>query len=764
MHQAVQLFSIYDLPHPPANYEFNGIPDTQWVRYWRLREWRALVSYHDFGYRDLPRANARRQDYLHVIKRIFYSRFQTQMNLRLDLVLYTTGDVGPGTIPADLRQRHNIADHYLTEEAAWRLLRPAEYLKTPLAGRFRSHAILIDKYATTRDWSHADHSPLEPMLEHKPEQNQYPFSQPKLTMSSILSVEIGPQMPARGHDNVIPPHRTGSTTATRTAKPELTVTIPAHDHRPGAHLLSDMSQELRGDLYQELHDHLFQELRPALDQDLRRGQFQELRQDLYQEIRQDLVQELRQEIRCLLPKETHSGEHQEPPSDAYRPLSPVSELDGDTLRRANDSRHGIAQIRLAIQYNPWAYAETRDGELYPHHGQGPTWSQNSCAWDSIIVAMVFLNNAGINIGDLVENPDWRPEQHAFLKLVALEWMKLGSQRNARRDGFIQLYAAEYNKRNAIQYKIGGMQSVLRLWEDITDNIGHFSYYVNRITQSCACRQSEPEIGHRQKRSNVTDWTLGFASGITEATDLDLLLENSFRRPQDDSTCRLCQRPRRTTRYVINGEPPQYLIMALDIQCTPRRHTRTLRIPYDKLSPPSEGSTLFDEFEASYEWLFGIYVKTIPTEDGVGFPHFSFFCDDLGASEGTPRFIHYDDSAANGAIVGGLQDPSRRPDDRIPQSWMEICPPLICYRLIGTSRTDIGTSLNRLAPSSDKAVGTDATFSSDVVVELPASPGSGMNHTNAERGRLVEKSSRAPESYSKSVVECPESVAKTSHNT
>lgn len=720
-----------------------------------------MVSYHGFGYRDLPQANARRQDYLQVIKRIFYSRFQNQVNLRPDFLLYATGDVGPGTIPADLRQRYNIPDHYLTEEAAWKLLQPAEYLKGPLAGRFRSAANLINKYATTDDWFHTDHAPSESMLEHEPAQIQFttvlhPFSQPKVNMSSIVSVDIVPQLSFHDGSSVLPPHHTETVTATDPTKRHLTITIPTDDPRPGVHLLQDLSQELRLDLYQELHHHLSQELRPALDQELRQGPLQELCQGLFQEIRHGLFHELHQdlvqEIRLLLPKETHCDLPQQLSCVVDQRHTPVSEPHEDPPSGAIDYRRDLSHIRLALQYDPWSYAETGDRELYPYYGQGPSWNQNSCAWDSIIVATSLLNNAGPAIGGLAENPGLRPEQHAFLQLVTLDWMKLDSdQCNVQRDYFTQLYAVEFNKRNAIPYQIGGTQSVLRLWEDITDNVEHFSFFVNRLTQSCGCRQAKPQIGSPLKRSSVTNWMLNFASGTTEAKDLDLLLGNSFRQVHQESMCWPCEEPKRTTRYAIHGEPPRCLIVALDARCRPSRHTRTLKIPYDKLFPSSDGSPRLDKFEATYEWLFGIYSNNIATEDGVGFPHFAVFCDDFKAGGETPRpFIHYDDLAAKGAIVGGLQDPSRGPDDRVPQYWMDSCPPLLCYRLVGTLRTEVGASLHGIVQSPDKAVSTEVSSSSAVAVKLPDSPGSHVKKTNAEPDRMEDKSLEALEEYSRSL--------------
>ncbi|KKY18178.1 hypothetical protein UCRPC4_g05063 [Phaeomoniella chlamydospora] len=366
---------------------------------------------------------------------------------------------------------------------------------------------------------------------------------------------------------------------------------------------------------------------------------------------------------------------------SFRVLGPAVIATNDNQSRGQliTSDHACARISLAFKNNPWSYDFAAGGEGHDFYGYGPTWWNNSCAWDSIIVLTKLLHSSS-NILSRLDKTILRPDQRLFLQHVLFDYTTMTEQRSiAYRNSFIAYYAAAHKERNPSSQPFvpGQMQYVLRLWEDITTNFRTFTIQCRTVIDECPCKNTSQRVRKASCIPGITPSiqqasTLSSTSTLphhTQQIDLQILLQRYFKRID---RCNACGHGTRSERSVITGSLPSHLVVTLSAPIIPLSHTRKFELTYDQMTSESPTSSLETQtHKATYRWLGGIYVK-----DLGNIPHFTVFWND-----GPDHFIHYDGLKINGAIVGGLRAPSTTHENRIPESWMRKTPPLLIYERV-----------------------------------------------------------------------------------
>ena len=765
------------LPHPPSDYTLGGFKDEKAVGRLRVDEWRALVLYHGFGYEHRSVEKATRQECLDILKRLFFSKSDSLSEDHL----FAIGDVGPGTLPEEIRSTYNLPSYYLPEASARILLQPANHLYDRTIRKPKRNAplaALIRTGQSTTQWSYADpndvpnvakpavangkilnlgRSSIQAVFDIAPDP---PVGE--LTQSSVLSIlDIAPEPPIHPPDDSKAPH----TDAAAQTEPSLLLPATAsteeknvrYSNETGGEipeiLLADATPEASGltsgshgsgPLHtgtptgaqpEQVHNPSGEESETQLNDvestpgpasqarhqnddsanpasqskkvedqpaDLSGTQHEGKSQGVSGSISEptgvNQVTHRTQPVSIQEPKRKRAWELAENDLkktinrwvlNILRPSGTYGEkISRDFARTVEDTQKELLTTQNAYSSvklkrpNEWSGDSDR-ALIYDLRGRGPVWNNQSCAWDSLIVAAQLLRIDAVvvknRLGDAV-----RRDRKCFLDLTLTDWSRLTMEESVKeRDNFIDIYAEEYNQRHDRIYERGKAQPVGNLWEDITADFSEFSFQRRKVSENCRCSNQRPRYGI-EKATSAIMLTLDQIKKLQEVVhgsgpvNLSMVLDEYF--GTTTSPCNNCNSGNRTVFHGIVGGLPDILAVQLPSERLEFGNlTATVDFTYQTVSGDGDSPESTSR-QATYRWLGGVFVRDL----GNNNTHFSVFWDVQREGE-EGKFTYYDGMRDGGMISGGHSVPGAPFEDRLPRVWTQMPPPLLFLERVRGSK-------------------------------------------------------------------------------
>jgi hypothetical protein len=606
--------NLSELDEPPATWQHVRSRETELKKGFSLNELRVLSEYHAYGFK-CQKSFSRKQDYIELLHKILY---YTQTGLGDETAFTETGiicagPVGPGTLSKDLRSARELPTWYLTQQAALETIQPQKSL--------RSVYVDAKSCAEARTFSHGIASGIPASHSNAAaDRNSDGLQQPILSGNTIASTRASTS-----------PEPAGLRQARKALNSaEFIVIVDDEDDD------DDTSAGAK-----------------TATKTTRRNNADEL-----------VWASTTEKVRRAIVASAYSGLEIVPDAVICPQPLLLATKPRELLRRL--THFNIASSHVSVRFDDDEdYAIVENGTHLRYYGRGPTWHDNSCYWDSIIVSCLFLN-AGFTYLDRGTSPDrWQNGlttiERAFLDVLRMDWNFFDPKTSiAQRDMFLDLFYQEWTSEGVgpKPKPKGEMDSPAARWNDVAGPFNQFSFHTHQRRQPCNC-QNRPARNNApaEVRYITPPYQESDGSGVT-VTDL-LQRWSHYVLPH-------CQTGARETTNIIHGNLPLRMVLQITAGTTLFDHTsQSLSFAYTRIEPGS-GKEIHDR--VSYKWLGGVYCSG---------SHFRVYWNDSKSGARTVDSLRiYDGMQAAGAILGNV--PPASPSEPIPKYWTKYCPPLLFY--------------------------------------------------------------------------------------
>ncbi|KAI9734818.1 MAG: hypothetical protein M1834_001896 [Cirrosporium novae-zelandiae] len=336
----------------------------------------------------------------------------------------------------------------------------------------------------------------------------------------------------------------------------------------------------------------------------------------------------------------------------------------ELLKASQDLVCGVKEVRAILRSNG-NYTLDPTGDPFPYRGRGPVWSNNSCAFDSCIVAATFLNIGQTN-WDRYNGADGARD--ALIGCVKTNWASLDIA-ESRLERRISLAAvlSRIKKDTGKTYKIGDKLGARYLWETCTATLDEFDLNFQDST-ICSCGNKR-NVNANANMQQALDYNIK-----DRKASIQEVLQIFFGPRQNRALqCPACKRTKAYKRRIVIGELPPRLVVTFQMGDTAIPEVESDNISFNYLLA-DDG----EEETAYYKWLGGIYGSL---NDKAS--HFRVYWNDGG--EGDPQDTKmYCGMTCAGLIMGGIR---YKDGQRVPNPWRRN-PCLVFYKHVNVPECQI----------------------------------------------------------------------------
>ncbi|KAI9740366.1 MAG: hypothetical protein M1834_004946 [Cirrosporium novae-zelandiae] len=329
-------------------------------------------------------------------------------------------------------------------------------------------------------------------------------------------------------------------------------------------------------------------------------------------------------------------------------------------------------VKYPNSSNHSSYILAPDGIPCAYRGAGPVWKNNSCAYDSIVVAGTFLDLGYIPADLQSMSPNtWRSTlneiERIYWRSIRVDWRIQSSEKSIKtRHQLLQLILDRMPDRDKDpdRYRIGRFLPTASLWDACTSAFGQFKFNTQKICTSCH-KPMNPRVSARK----------GLDCGHPAGSSLNAFLESQFGAGKcPPLNCQFCKQVVEGTNAVISELPPRLAIKFGTVELNkggPMSGLEEEKIPLKYYTIPEKGGDISKEKKTTYKWIGGIYYSA---------KHFRVYWNDgeYGREQDT---IMYCGMTSLGSFIGELKftaaDGTRV---RVPSPWSDS-PTILFYERV-----------------------------------------------------------------------------------